>query len=220
MRPLPLVVVLAAFGCAHAKPASPPTGSPTPTRTPAVSIDPGPRSRSPGLEDLVGDDLAEDHAFPWSAARPLIWSDFQADPPAGGAEGAVTAYGLYYAWKCLGEAFEFRVIAGFRPRQSWVKAVVVGNPAESRRTLRHEQTHFDLSEVHARMMRRSFANLTGACRRRDGELTGLARRLLDEEKAEQRRYDGETNHGLDSAQQAAWNQAVARRLTALRRYAP
>ena len=124
----------------------------------------------------------------------------------------MTSYTLYSAWKCRGAAFEFRVVAGFRPRQSWVKAVVLNDTAQRRTVLGHEQTHFDLAEVHARIMRRAFRDLERPCSMSDGELSGLVQRLIRAEKAEQRRYDGETNHGLRASQQAAWSAAVARRL--------
>jgi hypothetical protein len=164
-------------------------------------------------------ELAEDHGFVWSSRRRLRWSDFQGDPATRGTEAAMTAYAISYAWKCSGRTFEFRVLAGFRPRLSWVKAAVLRDTLESRRTLAHEQTHFDLTEVHARRMRRTFAELTGPCRRADTELTELAQRLVQAEKADQRRYDDETNHGLLLQQQAAWTAEVGRQLTALGRYA-
>jgi hypothetical protein len=163
---------------------------------------------------LLRGDLAEDHAFPWSAARPLAWSDFQGPPPTEGSEGAKTSYTLYSAWKCRGEVFDFRVIAGFRPRQSWVKAVVLNDSTQRRTVLGHEQTHFDLAEVHARIMRRAFRDLAGPCRKTDAALAALAQRLAQDEKAEQRRYDAETNHGLLAARQAAWSLQTRRRLAA------
>lgn len=124
----------------------------------------------------------------------------------------MTSYTLYSAWKCRGSTFEFRVIAGFRPRQSWVKAVVLNDTTQRRTVLGHEQTHFDLAEVHARAMRRAFRGLTQPCVMSDGALSGMVQRLIQAEKAEQRRYDAETNHGLRASQQAAWTAAVARRL--------
>jgi uncharacterized protein DUF922 len=169
---------------------------------------------SNALDDLLHGDLAKDHAFPWSAARPLTWSDFQGLPPPEGREGAKTAYALYSAWKCRGMVFEFRVIAGFRPQQSWVKAVILNDSAQRRTVLGHEQTHFNLGELHARRMRQVFGDLAGPCRRTDSELAAVAQRLAEEEKAEQRRYDAETNHGLLAAPQAAWSLQTRRRLAA------
>lgn len=165
-----------------------------------------------GLDELMRADLAEDRAITWTAARRLTWRDFQGTPPEDGAGGAMTSYTLYSAWKCRGASFEVRVIAGFRPGQSWVKAVVLNDTAQRRTVLGHERTHFDLAEAHARVMRRAFRALERPCSMSDGELSGLAQRLIQAEKAEQRRYDAETNHGLRASQQAAWSAAVARRL--------
>jgi len=108
--------------------------------------------------------------------------------------------------------FEFRVIAGFRPQQSWVKAIVLNDSTERRTVLGHEQTHFDLAEAHARRIKWAFGGLARPCAKTDAELSALAQRLAQQEKAEQRRYDDETNHGLLAAQQAAWSRDVARRL--------
>ena len=170
------------------------------------------RASSAALDDVLREDLKADSAFPWSAARRLRWSDFRAQPPGRGEEGAKTGYALFYAWKCRGEAFDIRVIAAFRPRRSWVKAVIVNDSAQSRSALGHEQTHFDLAEIHARTIRQYFKALPDACRKTDGQLTELARRLLQEEKAEQQRYDAETGHGLRAPEQATWSREVARRL--------
>jgi hypothetical protein len=163
---------------------------------------------------MLRSDLADDHAFPWSVSRPLTWSDFQGSPPGDGSEGAKSSYTLYSAWRCRGERFEFRVIAGFRPRESWVKAIVLNDGRQRRTVLGHEQTHFDLAELHARKMRLAFGELAGPCQQTDADLSALARRLAQEEKAEQRRYDAETNHGLIAAKQAAWTLQTRQRLAA------
>lgn len=126
----------------------------------------------------------------------------------------MTSYTLYSAWKCRGGVFEFRVIAGFRPRQSWVKAVILNDTTQRRTILGHEQTHFDLAEVHARRMRRAFGALVRPCTKTDEQLSDLARQLGKDEKTEQRRYDAETKHGLVAAQQAAWSLQTRRRLAA------
>jgi len=181
---------------------------------PAPARSAPPASGSSTLDELMRGDLADDHAISWSAGRRLTWRDFQGTPPTDGSEGAMTSYTLYSAWKCLGAMFEYRVIAGFRPRQSWVKAVVLNDSVQRRTVLGHEQTHFDLAEVHARRMRQTFGSLARPCAKSDAELGALARRLTQEEKADQRRYDAETNHGLLADEQAAWSVQTRRRLAA------
>ncbi len=207
LRAINVAGLATTLGCASA-----PATAPAPRRSPP----PPPAVSTSALDDMLRGDLADDHAFAWSAARPLTWSDFQGPPPAEGSEGAKTSYTLYSAWKCRGgsDVFEFRVIAGFRPRQSWVKAVVLNDSTQRRTVLGHEQTHFDLAEVHARIMRRAFKDLARPCSMTDAELSALAQRLAQAEKAEQRRYDAATNHGLLAAQQAAWTLQTRRRLAA------
>jgi len=163
--------------------------------------------------------MAPDNAMTWSHSRSLVWSDFKGTPPQDGAESARTGHGLYYAWACRGGNFEFRVRAAFFPYRSWVKPVVLQDPRENPRILRHEQAHFDISEVYARHMRREFAALRSPCAMKDPQLNALARRMIDEEKAMQRRYDDETNHSLVIARQNAWEADIARQLTALARWA-
>lgn len=163
--------------------------------------------------------MAAERGMPWAAQRALVWGDFRGRPPVSGDEGARTAYGLYYAWSCRGEAFAFRAVAAFHPLRSWVKPIVVSHPVENPRVLRHEQTHFDLTEVFARRMRQRFATMSSPCGRGDPSLRALAGELVEEEKRMQQRYDAETNHGLIEDRQRAWNAEVARMLKAVERYA-
>jgi hypothetical protein len=211
------VIVAACAG--RAEPARRPA-QPEPRPTPATAPEPATSSSGRSLADVIAADMAEDNAMAWSARRPLVWNDFRAQPPDGGAESARTAHSIHYAWVCrAGGRFEFRATAAFRPNRSWVKPIVVRNPGENPRVLRHEQTHFDISEVYARRLRQEFSLLSNPCRLDDEELSALARKLLDQERAMQRRYDDETRHSLDVARQLLWEEDVRRLLAGLNRYA-
>ena len=161
---------------------------------------------------MLAGDMAGHRGLRWSAGRRLTWSDFQGAAPQGGEEAAKTAYGIYYGWRCNGREFEFLVIAAFHRDQSWVKAVVLTDSAESRRVLAHEQTHFNIAELYARRMRQRFAGFSRPCRMSDDQLSAEARHILDEERVFQRRYDAETGHGLERREQAAWEANVRRQL--------
>ncbi|HVT46253.1 MAG TPA: DUF922 domain-containing protein [Vicinamibacterales bacterium] len=193
---LPVVVVMTA-ACAGTRQPSAPPGS---------------------LDARLDADEAAAGAVPWAADRPLVWSDFRAQAPAGGPEGALTAYSLLQDVRCTGTAFEFRVTAAFLPQRSWVKPPVLANPALSARTLRHEQTHFDLTEVHARLMRQYFAELYEPCRQDEAVLQRAADRFVADEAAEQSRYDADTHHGLAAPAQTRWDEDVRQRLAELRRW--
>src|SRR5262245_51785173 len=175
-------------------------------------------SRSPLLATLERE-MAPHEAVPWSASRRLTWDDFRGVPPAGEKERAAeTAYSLFYAVSCKGHTFDFQIIAAVLPRQSWVRPSVLTDAVQNSRTLRHEQTHFDLSEVHARRMRRYFAELSSPCMKSSSELEALSDRLIRDEAAAQRRYDEETSHGRLAQRQATWDADVAKQIAALGKF--
>jgi hypothetical protein len=156
--------------------------------------------------------VAEFNGLAWSSARALGWPDFQGAAPADGSEGALTAYSLVYGLTCTGRNFDFAVSAAFLPSRSWVKPVVLANPDLNARTLRHEQTHFNLTEVYARRMRKYFAALVNPCSQSDDDLREQADRLVAAEAADQAHYDSDTGHGLDSSSQQWWDADVAQML--------
>lgn len=167
----------------------------------------------------VGEQIHKEHGIPWERSRPLRWADFQADPPSSGAEGALTGYSLLYGVSCTGAAFDFDVSAVFLPGRSWVRTLVLADPGESRRTLRHEQTHFDLTEVHARRLRKALHQVYDPCRTGERQVPDEADRVIAAEARLQARYDDETRHGLDAARQQAWDQDAAGWLAELEAFA-
>jgi hypothetical protein len=175
-------------------------------------------SATPSLDRQIQGDMEARDAIAWSAARPLRWSDFASSAPKAGDEGALTGYSIFYGVRCAGETFEFRAVAGFLPHESWVRPQVVADRAMSDRTLRHEQTHFDLTEVFARRLRKAFGDVYEPCRRADADLDALVTQYVRAEKTEQQRYDEETHHGLVAAEQAAWERKTAADLASLGQY--
>ena len=131
----------------------------------------------------------------------------------------VQVYLLSYESRCRGAEFSFSVVAHFLPNQSWVKREVLFESAESARILRHEQTHFDLTEVYARRMRRYFAELYDPCGRPEEELRTSVDRFVREEADAQRRYDNETGYGLAIERQRVWDRTVSELLVSLEKFA-
>ena len=170
------------------------------------------------LSARLDEEIARRGAVPWSD-RLLGWDDFAGKAPGDpGDRGAQTAYTIYHAVQCTGDRFEFRVVAAMLPEDSWVAPAVRGDAALSARTLRHEQTHFDLTEVHARRLRRHFVELYRPCTRSTAELDTLAGRFLNDESDAQQRYDTETRYGRAQDPQRAWDADVARQLLSLNRF--
>jgi len=171
------------------------------------------------LAQSIDAQVARNEAVPWSAKRPLVWADFRATPPATSSAAAETAYTLFHGARCTRSRFEFLVVAAFRPKASWVRPAVLKVPADSARALRHEQTHFDIAELHARRMRRYFAEMLSPCQASTEQIQSLADRFIRDERATQERYDAETNHSREAARQSSWDKDVASQLQALSRFA-
>jgi hypothetical protein len=176
------------------------------------------KSRLPSVQDLVDQQIALHDGLPWSSTRALTWVDYKGRVPAADTDGAHTAYSLFSAGRCVRRSFDFRVTAAVLPAQSWVKPTVVADRTRSRNTLRHEQTHFDLTEVYARRMRQYFGELYEPCLKSEVELDALAQKFVQQESDAQKLYDQETNHGLLAAKQTAWNNEVAKELESLAKY--
>ncbi|HXT69481.1 MAG TPA: DUF922 domain-containing protein [Vicinamibacterales bacterium] len=162
----------------------------------------------PSLTESINARVKELDAFAWTPRRPLTWKDFRGQPPRESPAAAETAYSLLHGVRCVGSAFEFRVLAAFRPEQSWVRPDILQRPADSARALRHEQTHFDLTEVHARRLRRYFTELVAPCRGSNGDLSDAATRYVRDEANAQAQYDKETDNGRRAAEQARWDKEV------------
>jgi hypothetical protein len=151
----------------------------------------------------------------WSSSRRLTWEDFKGSIAGAAAdEAAHLEYGLFYGVRCTGRTLEFRVLTAMIPADSWVRRQAIESAVDSARTLQHEQTHFDLAEVHARRMRRYFDGLYEPCLRADADLAALADGLIKAQSAEQKRYDDETRNGRRADAQKAWETDVAARLAA------
>ena len=153
--------------------------------------------------------------LPWSTSRPLRWTDFRAQPTVGTGAAALTTTTLTLRLACSGELFGFDVTAVFFPDRSWVNRTLFVQLGRDVWGLRHEQTHFDLTEVHARRARQFLSGLARPCDRTEPQLSELVNRFVDDAHDAQDRYDRETSHGRDGTAQARWDADVERQLAAL-----
>jgi len=180
-----------------------------------------PRAPEPSPQQTIDAQIAKDGDLRWAARRPLTWADFQGRPPdRSDSVAAETAYTILNGVRCVGSKFDYTVVAAFRPSDSWVKLPMLRTPADNTRALRHEQAHFDLAEVHARRIRRYYAELVAPCRLSTSDLADASRRMERDQKAAQEQYDEETDHGRNATQQARWEKTVASDLAALAKFGP
>jgi hypothetical protein len=175
---------------------------------------------APPPPDVAREEAAAPDSILWSNLRLLTWNDFQARPDPVSPASAITAYVISYEAQCgAGFSPTFKVVTAFLPDRSWVKPDVLSRPTQSALALRHEQTHFDLSEVHVRRARRAFSQQADPCRGSQTEFDAFMQSFIREDAETQRRYDRETGHGTDEVRQADWDALVRKQLAELREYA-
>jgi hypothetical protein len=146
----------------------------------------------------------------WSTSRRLTWEDFKAQPDAANPHHALTAANLAVNASCKATGFSFEVNCVFLPTESWSKNKM------SQKLLEHEQLHFDLTEVHARLLRKELQQLN--CSNLKAKLNGTVTNAFARWKAEQDAFDTACKHGLNEAEQSAWAASISERLQALEQY--
>lgn len=139
----------------------------------------------------------------------LNWEDFKAQPIAESKFDANTNAGLSFSWglKKDNEVIEltYEVSSYFNPYLSWVK-----EDSDKDYLLKHEQLHFDITELHARKLQKKLAEVNPASLHKDpkGILTRIYQSVEKERTAMQLRFDKESRHSVDKEGEARWQQFV------------
>jgi hypothetical protein len=154
----------------------------------------------------------------WAGDRKLAWTDFKATAPAAAVEASGSCVGFDVSWECTDEGLTFAATAVFDPARSWVRA---GSGDDA--LLRHEQTHFDLTELSARGLRKRFTQLKDPCKDPSSVrriLDGATIEMYNEWGQAHRKYDEETGRGTEAGRQRVWDQRVHQELEDLKEFAP
>lgn len=149
----------------------------------------------------------------WSEGRRLKWSDFKATPKRLSPNAALTDSGMSIELKCDGKTSKAVVKCYFNPHKSWTK------DKESAYLMKHEQLHFDITELFVRKLRAQLAKFGNDCEALSNHIEDYYQRNYKEFVAYQDRYDRESQHSLNKEKQAYWEQKVARELAELISYA-
>ncbi|MGB8703518.1 MAG: DUF922 domain-containing protein, partial [Gillisia sp.] len=149
----------------------------------------------------------------------LSWNDFRGKPKSRSGFNANTNSGISYGYKISGTPatpfLDYKVIANFYPGLSWV------NP-ESKTTdlLQHEQLHFDISELYARKLRKSLSELSPEKLKGDPRkiLNSLYEKLEEQRVATEVKFDVESLHSLNKAEEKKWEDSIHRELQELEEF--
>lgn len=146
----------------------------------------------------------------WNDNQKLIWQDFRGKPirSAGFVASTNTGISFQYSYSIKNRTVqvEYSVESFFNPEGSWyiperVNAYI----------LRHEQAHFDISELHARILRKKLEGRTFS-KNVKREIESLYRKVEQQRRAMQNKFDAETDHSRNKAKEKFWQQYIAQQL--------
>lgn len=146
----------------------------------------------------------------WDSDKPLNYDDFKGYPKLySDFDAAIrsTVFGQYI------DKNRLEVSAEFYPKYTWMNPLDKGN---SYFLLQHEQYHFNITELYARLFRKSLLDSLDSFDE-DGflnELKAVKRRLSNYQDL----YDLQTNHSVKSEQQSIWQFKVDSALMVLDMY--
>lgn len=146
----------------------------------------------------------------WDQNQKLNWSDFKGTPNPAVSYVAQTSSGIKFGYSFVMEGnsprITFKVESFFNPETSWYLPRRV-----NQNVLNHEQTHFDITELHARMLRKQLERKKFTKNiKKEIELIYLKNE--EDRKAMQQRFDTETNHSQNLEKEAWWEKQIAKKL--------
>jgi hypothetical protein len=148
--------------------------------------------------------LAQD-TIRWKKESSLVKENFKAKHPVGKAL-ATTYSGLYFHSEPKGGSLMFYVEAIFSKSKSYMKD-------DSPYILKHEQIHFDITELYARKFRQAIIDKDFTKVKNISEtMQKIANKIVKEWQKEENKYDNDTEHGFNAAKQKLWNEKIEKRL--------
>jgi len=157
-------------------------------------------------QELVSDskDVIE-----WNEYYHLTWDDFQDAPTRESIGDAGTSVSIKAKPYYIKRQIMYDVDVYFDRRQSWKRE-------KSAALLAHEQLHFDIAELYARMIRKKIATLQERGETDIKVYNAEIKQILNESNETDRRYDLETLHGALTKKQSQWEHLVKQQLSGLK----
>lgn len=146
----------------------------------------------------------------WSSASALTPDLFQAKRSKG--SGGYTSAGILFYTNEKNGNMIYHVEAFFLKSKSFLKD-------SSIYIMRHEQLHFNISELNARRLRqriiaRDFAKVKNIRQ----EIQRMYDKTAAETQRDQDKYDRETENGLNAVKQKMWSDTIAKQLEELKQF--
>jgi hypothetical protein len=149
--------------------------------------------------------------FTYKERPQLSWNDFKGVPPKNAQHFASVNSGMGYRLVSKNRdgklAIDVDVTTYFYPQLSWKK----NSNENNQDLLKHEQLHWDISELYARKLRAAYKKYIPQ-KNPKKEVDYIFRKFEKERQQTQKAYDLESNHGLLKDAQEKWSAQIREEL--------
>lgn len=150
----------------------------------------------------------------WSDHRRLNWNDFVGVVRPYSHYTAVTSSRIYTDdFYHSSDTIKIKMVSVFDKFVSWTK---IKDTSAGKYELKHEQDHFDITEIYARKIRRALCQVNNMTTY--GPVDSITEIYNAELDKEEDKYDIETNNSIDEDEQKKWNVKVEKELDELDAY--
>jgi Predicted secreted Zn-dependent protease len=144
---------------------------------------------------LPASDTAE--YIDWGKERRLSWTDFEGAVDKTSDAAASTSTFLGFNYHIHNNTFSYQIACKFSKKKSW--GLVKNNWI-----LKHEQGHFDISEIFARRLYEAVENYQPKHRSLKKDLDKIYQQVMQEKEDFQIKYDTETDFSRNKEVQREW----------------
>jgi hypothetical protein len=152
----------------------------------------------------------DDVKIEWNESEKLTWADFRGTESRGEGYAASSSTGISFTYtvKRYGDDFDldYSVKCHFYPEESWYD-----RSTASAYILKHEQTHFDISELHARILRKLISEASFS-KDLKTEIKAIYKEVEKQRGEMQHRFDTETDHSIKKENEYLWEEFVEKKL--------
>jgi len=156
---------------------------------------------------------AQDEQFiEWSTAKRLTWDDYLATPSSLSDAAAITSTALGIEYHIRNNSLTYKITCRFSKTRSWGRY-------KTSYILKHEQGHFDITEIFARKLAKEIKDYRFNPRKYQDDLGKIYKKVMDEKEQYQNKYDIETDYSRNKEKQAEWLKKIEDELVEMDEFA-
>ncbi|MBC7863362.1 MAG: DUF922 domain-containing protein [Bacteroidia bacterium] len=149
----------------------------------------------------------------WEKDLKIKWENFRGTPNSYNSFYANTNSGMSFLKFGDEDSAYFTVTAVFYAKKSWVRLKFAQDTL-----LKHEQLHFDISELFARKFRERLFQLNKTKTTYNEDFDKIRNDIVAGHDAYQDKYDQETEHCMNVLKQAEWSEKITSEIAALDKF--